>query len=63
MEKAPNKLRLNNGRIELEDGQDSASYLAEFAERMSVTPDTPVCLVTKSDLDELLFYRQFMLSA
>lgn len=63
MDKAPNKLRLVDGQLALAEGGSPAEYLRGFAERMKVTPDTPVCLITKAELDDLLFHRQLMLAA
>lgn len=63
MDKAPDKLRLVSGHLKLADGADAADYLATFAERMKVTPETPVCLITQADLDDLLFHRQLTIAA
>lgn len=63
MDIAPNKLRLVNGKVELADGADATAYLVAFAERLKVTPDTPVCLITQADLDDLLAHRHLALAA
>lgn len=40
----PNKLRLHDGELVLDDGSDVREYLRAFAARYAVTPDTPLTL-------------------
>ena len=41
----PNRLRLKDGKLVLDDGSDPTEYLKAWAERYGITEDTPVNVV------------------
>lgn len=49
----PNNLRLIDGELVMADGSDVREYLSAWAERVGVTPDTPLSMVSRADLVEL----------
>lgn len=53
MSEAANKLRLVGDRLVMADGSDATEYLRAFAESRGITPDTPVNLMMRSDLQRL----------
>ncbi len=44
----PNRLRLRDGELVLDDGGDVREYLRAFATRGKVTPDTPLTIRVRS---------------
>ena len=51
----PNNLRLIDGELVMADGSDVREYLRAWAERVGVTPDTPLSMVTRDDLVKLAY--------
>ena len=49
----PNNLRLVDGELVMADGSDVREYLRAWAERVGITPDTPLSMVSRDDLVEL----------
>ena len=49
----PNSLRLIDGELVMADGSDVREYLRAWAERVGVTPDTPLSMVSRADLMKL----------
>lgn len=49
----PNNLRLIDGELVMADGSDIREYLRAWAERVGVTPDTPLSMVPRADLVKL----------
>ena len=49
----PNNLRLMDGELVMADGSDVREYLRAWAERVGVTPDTPLSLIARDDLMKL----------
>lgn len=46
----PNNLRLIDGELVMADGSDVREYLRAWAERVGITPDTPLSMVSRDDL-------------
>ena len=49
----PNNLRLIDGELVMADGSDVREYLRAWAERVGVTPDTPLSMVPRANLVKL----------
>lgn len=49
----PNNLRLIDGELVMADGSDVREYLRAWAERVGVTPDTPLSMVSRAGLVKL----------
>ena len=49
----PNNLRLIDGELVMADGSDVREYLRAWAERVGVTPDTPLSMVSRASLVKL----------
>lgn len=49
----PNNLRLIDGELVMADGSDVREYLRAWAERVGVSPDTPLSMVSRADLMNL----------
>lgn len=49
----PNNLRLIDGELVMADGSDVREYLRAWAERVGITPDTPLSMVSRDDLVKL----------
>lgn len=49
----PNNLRLIDGELVMADGSDVREYLRAWAERVGVTPDTPLSMIARDDLMKL----------
>ena len=49
----PNNLRLIDGELVMADGSDVREYLRAWAERVGVTPDTPLSIIPRANLVEL----------
>lgn len=48
----PNRLRIVDGELVLDDGGDVRQYLREFAELAKVTPDTPLVLMRRDGAEK-----------
>ena len=51
----PNNLRLIDGELVMADGSDVREYLRAWAERIGITSDTPLSMVTRDDLMKLAY--------
>lgn len=49
----PNNLRLIDGELVMADGSDVREYLRAWAERVGITPDTPLSMISRDDLMKL----------
>ena len=49
----PNLLRLMDGELVMADGSDVREYLRAWADRVGVTPDTPLSMIARDDLMKL----------
>ena len=49
----PNNLRLIDGELVMADGSDVREYLRAWAERVGITSDTPLSMLTRDDLMKL----------
>lgn len=54
----PSKLRLHDGVVVLEDGSDTSDYLKQWAKRRRVSPATPICIVDRATLQNLIRYAE-----
>lgn len=43
----PNRPRLVEGKLQLEDGGDPTEYLKDFAQKCGITPETPMTLTRR----------------
>lgn len=46
----PNNLRLIDGELVMLDGSDVREYLRTWAERVGITPDTPLSMLSRANL-------------
>ena len=49
----PNNLRLIDGELVMADGSDVREYLRAWAERVGITPDTPLSMIPRANLVKL----------
>lgn len=51
--KLPDRLRLRDGVLVLDDGSDSREYLRDWARRANVSDDTPVNVLKRESVTRL----------
>ena len=51
----PNRLRVHDGKLVLEDGGDPTEYLKAWAERNNITNETPVNVVDRDTYQHCLW--------
>jgi len=60
MTELANMLRVVDGELVCADGSDVKEYLRDNCERLNISSQTPVCIIARSDFQDICSAANFM---